>query len=208
MPAHLPARAGQPRRQEGLRRRRLRRLHRARGRHAGAQLHVPGRCGPKAAPSPPSRDWRPPPATGADLAPDAAAFLDAQGFQCGFCTAGMVMTRPRSTTSRSANLPRTSRATCAAAPATAPSTTPSAATTGTPTPRAGLRNRRGRPAGSRAGTDWVTTFRHPPASPWSPGQPATRWTFPPTRCRDCSTSSSCARRTRMPGCAPSTLDRR
>ena len=42
VPAHLPARAGPVRGEEGLRRRRLRRLHRARRRRAGAQLHLPG----------------------------------------------------------------------------------------------------------------------------------------------------------------------
>ena len=40
--ARLPARGGLARGQEGLRHRRLRRLHRARGRRAGAQLHLPG----------------------------------------------------------------------------------------------------------------------------------------------------------------------
>ena len=43
MPAHVPARAGLVRRQEGLRRRRLRRVHGARRRGAGAQLLCPRR---------------------------------------------------------------------------------------------------------------------------------------------------------------------
>lgn len=42
MPAHLPARPGPLRRQEGLRRGRLRRLHGLGGRRSGAQLHHPG----------------------------------------------------------------------------------------------------------------------------------------------------------------------
>ena len=45
VPADVPARAGLVRGQEGLRRRRLRRLHRARRRGAGAQLRLPGRPG-------------------------------------------------------------------------------------------------------------------------------------------------------------------
>src|SRR5262249_49320736 len=42
VPAHLPAGAGLARREEGLRRRRLRCLHGARRRAARAQLHLPG----------------------------------------------------------------------------------------------------------------------------------------------------------------------
>ena len=42
MPAHVPARPGRARRQEGLRRRRLRRMHRVARRRAGAFLPDPG----------------------------------------------------------------------------------------------------------------------------------------------------------------------
>ncbi len=48
VPADVPAGAGQPRREEGLRRRRLRRLHRPRGRRSRAQLHLPR--GPRGGP--------------------------------------------------------------------------------------------------------------------------------------------------------------
>ena len=41
-----------------------------------------------------------------ELHPMQQAFLDAQGFQCGFCTAGMIMTAAASTTRQRADLPR------------------------------------------------------------------------------------------------------
>ena len=46
------------------------------------------RSAPRAARSPPSRASR----RGGELHPMQQAFLDAQAFQCGFCTAGMIMT--------------------------------------------------------------------------------------------------------------------
>ena len=87
MPAHLPARSRLVRREEGLRCRRLRRLHRAGRRRPGALLSVPrlSRRGPR------GHDDRRPGANG-ELHPMQQAFLQAQGFQCGFCTPGMIMT--------------------------------------------------------------------------------------------------------------------
>ncbi len=45
-------------------------------------------------------------ATGDDLHPVQQAFLDAQGFQCGFCTAGMIMTSATLSEDDKADLPR------------------------------------------------------------------------------------------------------
>ena len=88
MPAHLSARARLVRRQEGLRRRRLRRLHGAgsTGNRSTAASHRPS--GPGAVPVTTIEGLG---GTEA-LHPMQQAFLDAQGFQCGFCTAGMIMT--------------------------------------------------------------------------------------------------------------------
>ena len=88
VPAHLPARPRRVRRQEGLRRRRLRRLHGPYRRQAVPFLPGAGLPRARAARSPRSRGWRPT----ATLHPMQQAFLDAQAFQCGFCTAGMIMT--------------------------------------------------------------------------------------------------------------------
>ena len=55
------------------------------------------------------------------------AFLDAQGFQCGFCTAGMIMTAASLTEERRRTCPSLSRETSAAAPAITRSRTRSAA---------------------------------------------------------------------------------
>ncbi len=43
---------------------------------------------------------------GADLHPMQQAFMDAQGFQCGFCTAGMILTAASLTQAQRAELPR------------------------------------------------------------------------------------------------------
>ena len=74
--------------QEGLRHRRLRRLHRARRRRAGAQLRLPG------VPRAEGREVTTVEglAGAGRLHPVQQRFLDAQGFQCGFCTAGLIMT--------------------------------------------------------------------------------------------------------------------
>ena len=74
VPAHLPARARLVRRQEGMRRGRLRRLHGLARRQAGPQLPHPRlpRRGPRR--SRPSRGWR----TDGELHPMQQAFLDAQ----------------------------------------------------------------------------------------------------------------------------------
>ncbi len=45
-------------------------------------------------------------AKGNDLHPMQRAFLDAQGFQCGFCTAGMIMTAAALNQAQRADLPR------------------------------------------------------------------------------------------------------
>lgn len=45
-------------------------------------------------------------ATGNELHPMQRAFLDAQGFQCGFCTAGMIMTAAALNQAQRADLPR------------------------------------------------------------------------------------------------------
>ena len=122
MPAHVPARARPFRRQEGLRRRRLRRLHGLSRRRAGAFLPGPGlsRRGPRGHHHRGARRK-------ATLHPMQQAFLDAQGFQCGFCTAGMIMTAAALNQAQRADLRARSRATSAAAPAIAPSRTPSTA---------------------------------------------------------------------------------
>ena len=93
--------AGLPRRQEGLRRRRLRRLHGVARRRSGAQLHHPRlpRRGPR------SHHHRGTRHTG-EPASDATAVPDAPGFQCGFCTAGMIMTSATFTDEQKQDLPR------------------------------------------------------------------------------------------------------
>ena len=45
-------------------------------------------------------------AKGNELHPMQCAFLDAQGFQCGFCTAGMIMTAASLNQAQRADLPR------------------------------------------------------------------------------------------------------
>ena len=72
--------------------------------------------------SPRSRGW-----PGRQLHPMQQAFLDAQAFQCGFCTAGMIMTAASFDERSGRTCPTRSRAICAAAPATVRSTTRSAA---------------------------------------------------------------------------------
>jgi len=51
------------------------------------------------------------------LHPMQQAFLDAQAFQCGFCTAGMIMTAATLDTMRGRTCPRFSKAICVDAPA-------------------------------------------------------------------------------------------
>ena len=151
---------------------------------------------PKAMRSPPSRDWRCQRTSGGSgdrgrqpqLHPMQQQFLDRQGFQCGFCTAGMVMTAATFDDEQRATCRGTSRATCAAAPGTGPSRTPSAASEGPPgSGGPGLGHRRRRPAGARGPGSWATTSRPPPAAPSSQGRPATRWTSRPANCPGCCT---------------------
>ncbi|MEI9901864.1 MAG: 2Fe-2S iron-sulfur cluster-binding protein [Hyphomicrobium sp.] len=66
-------------------------------------------------------------AQGDELHPMQQAFLDAQAFQCGFCTAGMIMTTATFDEAARRDLPRCSRAIYAAAPGIAASKTRSAA---------------------------------------------------------------------------------
>ena len=86
VPADVPARAGLLRRQEGLRRRRLRRLHRPRRRRRRCTAASSRRSGPG------GHEVTTIEGLGAGhpggLHPLQRRFLDAQGFQCGFCTAG------------------------------------------------------------------------------------------------------------------------
>ncbi|GAA3188236.1 hypothetical protein GCM10020255_085880 [Rhodococcus baikonurensis] len=58
-----------------------------------------------------------------DLHPIQQQFRDAPGFQCGFCTAGMIMTSAALTDAQKEDLPRALKETCAAAPVTDPSKT-------------------------------------------------------------------------------------
>src|SRR5215217_5221403 len=58
-----------------------------------------------------------------ELHPMQQQFLDAQGFQCGFCTAGMIMTASTFTAEDLQDLPRHLKATSAAVPAITPSKT-------------------------------------------------------------------------------------
>ena len=87
VPAHLLARAGLVRRQERLRPGRLRRLHGLARRRAVHSCLVPAF---RAA----GREITTIEGLAKDgkLHPMQQAFLDAQAFQCGFCTAGMIMT--------------------------------------------------------------------------------------------------------------------
>ncbi|WP_258933830.1 2Fe-2S iron-sulfur cluster-binding protein [Nesterenkonia pannonica] len=77
------------------------------------------------------------------LHPTQRDFLESHGFQCGYCTAGFVMTAAAedSPTEMTARSSRTagSKATCAGAPATAPSRTPSRAGLAPPRTRAPVR---------------------------------------------------------------------
>jgi putative selenate reductase molybdopterin-binding subunit len=54
-----------------------------------------------------------------ELHPVQQAFLDAQGFQCGFCTAGMIMTVAALDPEQLADPGRALKGTCAGAPGTA-----------------------------------------------------------------------------------------
>ena len=95
-----------------------------------ALLPRPGASASRAARSPPSSGL----GTVEQPHPVQEAFVDAAGFQCGFCTAGYVTTvaGPRRCRARSPRTPPArSRATCAGARGTARSATPSAAS---PTP--------------------------------------------------------------------------
>ena len=126
-------------------------------------------------------------ANGDELHPMQRAFLDAQGFQCGFCTAGMIMTAASLNQAQRTDLPRA------------------------------LKGNLCRCTGYRAIEDAVQGKRHTeddhagcgvghnvpaPAGPMSsPARPASRSTSPS---KACSTSSSSARRMPMPASAPST----
>ena len=80
----LRALARRPRRQEGLRRRRLRRLHGVARRRPRCTAASPPHSAPTGARSPPSRDSAHP----TTCTRCSEQFRDAPGFQCGFCTAG------------------------------------------------------------------------------------------------------------------------
>ena len=124
-------------------------------RQPGALAALSRRSGPRAARSPPSRASAQP---DGDLHPMQQRFLDAQGFQCGFCTAGHGDDGgdpDRGRSSRTCRAP--SRATCAAAPATGPSRTPSR----------GVAHRRG--AGRRAAAVGPQPRRARRRRGWSPG---------------------------------------
>ena len=101
VPAHLPARPRRVRGQEGLRRRRLRRLHRVARRHAHPFLPDAG-LPRRRTRGHHDRGTRP---DGDTLHPMQQAFLDAQAFQCGFCAAGMIMTAAALDEAQRADLP-------------------------------------------------------------------------------------------------------
>ena len=115
VPAHLSARAGMLRRQERLRCRRLRRLHSLARRHAGTFLPDARRSAPPGMRVTTIEGL----ARDGALHPMQQAFLDAQAFQCGFCTAGMIMTAAAFDRAQPPICRARSRAICAAAPATA-----------------------------------------------------------------------------------------
>ena len=92
---------GLARRQEGLRRRRLRCVHRVAGRRPRAQLHHPAfRADGREVTTIEGLG------TPDDLHPMQGQFRDAPGFQCGFCTAGMIMTAATFTDEQKRDLPR------------------------------------------------------------------------------------------------------
>ena len=80
---------------------------------------------------------RRPRAKTATLHPMQQAFLQAQGFQCGFCTPGMIMTAASLNQAQRQDLPARSKAIFAAAPAIARSRTLSAASARSRTAEAG-----------------------------------------------------------------------
>ena len=138
-------RPGPHRRQEGLRRRRLRHMH-------GRRRRARRRAACASAPSTPASSSLPTldgkelitveslQSADGTLHPVQRALVDCHGSQCGFCTPGFVMSlfalykigaeavAPR-------DQRRACRATCAAAPATGRSSTPRVGCTNTATPR-------------------------------------------------------------------------
>src|SRR5271170_1392484 len=100
-------------------------------------------------------------ATDGALHPIQRAFLDAQAFQCGFCTAGMIMTAASLTKEQRKDLPRSLKGICAAAPAIARSAMRS---TVTPAPT------RMSPAKPAAPACPIRSGRRS-----SPGRPGIRW---------------------------------
>ena len=194
VPAHVPARARALRGQEGLRRRRLRRLLGAGRRRAGALLRVSRRCAPRAATSPPS----PGSARRTTCTRCSSGSSTPQGFQCGFCTAGMIMTAS-ALTDDAARGPaaRCSRATCAAAPATGRSRTRCAARCNTEEPAtAPSRPLAGAPAGRRIVTGTEPLHAGPRASP---GCCTSRVLRTPARARADRRRSTPPPREAMPG---------
>ena len=115
------------------------------------------------------------------LHPVQQAFLDAQAFQCGFCTAGMIMTAAALDDEQRADLPH--------------------ALKGNLCRCTGYRSIDDALHGMAAVEDDVAghacgaSVPNPFATASSPATPATRWTW---RWRGCCTSRCCARRTRMP----------
>ena len=115
-------------------------------------------------------------------------FLDRQGFQCGFCTAGMVMTAATFDEEQKADLPRNLKGNLCRCTGYRAIEDAVCGEEGHPDPaRPGLGHRRGTASRSRAPASWATTSRPPPAAPSSRGRPATPWTSRPTNCPGCCT---------------------
>jgi aerobic-type carbon monoxide dehydrogenase small subunit (CoxS/CutS family) len=103
---------------------------------------------------------------GEQLHPVQAAFIAAQGFQCGFCTAGMIMTTAALTPQQRSDLPRALKGSicrCTGYGAIEDAVRGVARVTADDGAPPAADSSGGRPAG-----------------PSSPGPPATPWTWPPT----------------------------
>ena len=144
-----------------------------------------------------------------DLHPVQRRFVDAGGFQCGFCTAGLVVTASALDPTPTADGPAAtcSRATSAAAPATARSPTRSPAWS---TPRRAA-PRPGRSLPAPAGLRVVTgrepyTLDEPPAGPAAPAVLRSPHAHARIRAIDTTAARGAARRARW--CSPTTTCRR
>jgi putative selenate reductase molybdopterin-binding subunit len=123
-------------------------------------------------------------ANGNELHPMQRAFLDAQGFQCGFCTAGMIMTAAALNQAQRADLPRALKGNLCRC-----------------TGYRAIEDAIGGKHDTAAAQAGCGVGQRPPGPMSSPAKPASRSTSP---WRDCSTSSCCVRRMRMREFAPST----